>query len=128
LDAVSDIDEAARMHSQTLSSRSDLEHAEALLREVLVDDFERDAKADAGSLSRMLVHLVNMHQALSVSTDDQANVAKRLGDFAVNTTRMSTRNPEAAPKLDRLAHALRTASTRLAETATAPVATTTVAE
>jgi hypothetical protein len=102
------------MNSQTSLSRADLEHAEALLREILVEDFEREAKTDAGSLQRMLVHLVNMHVAVTTSPELQANAAKRLGDFAVTTTRMTVRNPEVAPKLNRLSHALRTASERLA--------------
>lgn len=115
------------MNSQTSLSRADLEHAEALLREVLVEDFERDAKTDAGSLQRMLVHLVNMNVAVSTSPEQHANAAKRLGDFAVTTTRMTARHPDAAPRLNRLTHALRTASARLTDSTTvvaehAPVA------
>ena len=105
------------MNSQTLTSRADLEHAETLLREVLVRDFAPNAKGDAGSLTRMLVHIVNIHHAVATSPERHTNAAKRLGDFAVVTTRMTRRNPEAAPKLNRLAHALRTASRRLTELA-----------
>jgi hypothetical protein len=105
------------MNSQILSSRADLEHAEALLREVLVRDFESNSTGDAGSLARMLVHVVNIHHAVSTSPERLSNAAKRLGDFAVVTARMTTRNPDAAPNLNRLAHALRTASERLTELA-----------
>jgi hypothetical protein len=76
-------------------------------------EFKRDATADATSLDRMLVHIVNMHEALSTSPERHANVAKRLGDFALVTTRMASRNPQAAPKLTRLSWALGAASLRM---------------
>jgi len=101
------------MNSQTLSSRADLEFAEAALREVLVSEFRQDAKADAESLDRMLVHLVNMHEAISSSPERHANVAKRLADFATTSSRMAERNPAAATKLARLSTALRSASERI---------------
>jgi glycerol-3-phosphate dehydrogenase len=103
------------MNSQTLSPRADLEVSEIALREVLVDSFKQDAKADAMALDRMLAHLVNMNEALSTSSQDDANVAKRLGDFAATATRMASRNPDAAPKLLKLSQALTTASQRLRE-------------
>jgi hypothetical protein len=100
------------MNSQTLTSRADLEFAEATLRQALVGKFQ-DAKADAMSLQRMLVHLVNMHQAISLYPDLHANVAKRLGDFAVTAARMASRNPDAAPLLTKLSEILRAAGVRL---------------
>jgi len=100
------------MNSQVLSSRADLEFAEATLRQVLVEQL-KDAKADAMSLQRMLVHLVNMHQAISMSPERHANVAKRLGDFARTVERMANRNPAAAPLLSKLAEILRAAGVRL---------------
>jgi len=109
-----------RMNSQTVSSRADLEFAEAALREVLIGEFKEDGRADARSLDRMLVHIVNMHEAISRSPENYANVAKRLGDFAVTTTRMANRNPDVAPKLTRLSQALGAASQRLSELGTAP--------
>lgn len=102
------------MNSQTLSSRADLEIAEVALREVLAG-IPGDAKGDAVSLRRMLVHLVGMHEALSCSPDGHANVAKRLGDFALTATKIAGREPMAAPKLMRLAGALRCAGDRLGE-------------
>jgi hypothetical protein len=107
------IRESTFMNSQTLSSRADLEFAEAALREVLISEFKQEAKADAESLDRMLVHIVNMHEAISNSPERHANVAKRLGDFAVTTNRMAGRNPVAASKLTRLSQALGNASQRL---------------
>ena len=101
------------MNSQTLSSRADLEFAEAALRDILVEDFRRDARSDAMSLDRMLVHLVNMHEAIHTAPEQLANVAKRLGDFAVTTTKMASRHPDAASKLTRLSRALDAASSRL---------------
>jgi hypothetical protein len=100
------------MNSQTLSSRADLEFAEATLRQVLAGPFQ-DAKSDAMSLQRMLVHLVNMHQAISMSPERHLNVAKRLGDFATTVARMASRNPEAAPMLTKLSETLRAAGVRL---------------
>ena len=105
------------MNSQTSSSRAELEFAEVALRDVLIREFGEEAKADAKSLGRMLVHLVNMHEAVCISPERHANVAKRLGDFAVMTSRMASRNPAAAAKLTRLSEMLRTASSRLRDTA-----------
>ncbi len=101
------------MHSQISLSRAELEFAEAALRGVLVDEFRKDAKADAKSLDRMLVHIVNMYEAISLSPDRHSNVAKRLDDFATTTSRMAGRNPDAALKLSRLSHSRRAASMRL---------------
>jgi hypothetical protein len=111
------------MYSQTPSPRADLQIAEAALREVLVEAFKQDAKADAMSLDRMLVHIVNMYEAIDTSPDRLANVAKRLDDFATTTARMADRNPAAAPKLSKLSEALRATSVRLrtSETGTLPV-------
>lgn len=103
------------MNSQTMTSRADLELAEVALRDALGAEFHEDSKSDATSLGRILVHLVNMNRALSTSPEVHANVAKRLGDFAVSTSKMADRNPEAAPKLERLAEAFRSASARLRE-------------
>lgn len=113
------------MNSQTLTSRADLEFAEVALRDVLVqEDFKTKAKADAMSLDRMLVHIVNMHEAISTSPERHANVAKRLGDFAMTASRMVGRNPEAAPKLARLSEVLSQASVRLSEVNAAAAAKT----
>jgi len=103
------------MNSQALSSQADLEFAENALREVLLEEFKDESRPDAKSLGRMLVHLVNMRETIGTSPEVSTNVAKRLGDFAATTTRMADRNPEAAPKLMRLAQALDTASSRLGQ-------------
>jgi len=105
------------MNSQTSSSRAELEFAEVALRDVLITEFGEEAKADAKSLGRMLVHLVNMHEAVCVSPDRHADVAKRLGDFAVMASRMAKRNPAASAKLTRLSELMSTASSRLGATA-----------
>ena len=104
------------MNSQTLSSRAELEFAEVALRDVLIGEFAEEAKSDAKSLSRMLVHLVNMHEAVCISPERHANVAKRLGDFAGMTSRMANRNPAAASKLTRLSEMLDAAGSRLRDT------------
>jgi hypothetical protein len=107
-----------------MSSQADLEIAEAALRAVLDEDFRTGAKVDAMSLDHMLVHIVNMHAAIGSSPERHANVAKRLGDFAVSTSKMVDRNPQAAPKLTRLTGALLTARTRVGELATGQDAAT----
>ena len=96
-------------------SRSRLDHAEALLREVLVRDFDDSKVAEAGSLGRMLVHLVNMNHAVSTSTDGYANVAKRLGDFANTTARITVPDADSAARLARLVAALKSAKAGLEE-------------
>ncbi|HEX6397805.1 MAG TPA: hypothetical protein VFZ95_10300 [Steroidobacteraceae bacterium] len=101
------------MNSHTSTSRAELELAEVALREILRSDFTANAKSDATSLGRILVHVVNMQQAISISPERHANVAKRLDDFAVSTAKMASRNPEVAPKLSRLADTFRAAGERL---------------
>lgn len=101
------------MNSQTSTSRAELEHAEATLRQILRDDVLSSARSDATSLSRILVHVVNMHQAISLSPERHANVAKRLDDFAASTSKMASRNPAAAPKLSELSNSFRAAGERL---------------
>src|SRR5690349_14780600 len=96
------------MNTQLMMSRSKLEHAEALLREVLRQDVT-EVRGDAASLDRILVHIVNINQAVSLSEENHANAAKRLQDFAVTSTRMSQRNPAAAAELIQLADVLRAA-------------------
>jgi len=89
----------------------------------LMGEFKEEAMPDARSLGRMLVHLVNMHEAICTSSESHANVAKRLGDFALTTTRMANRNPQAATKLKRLSQVLDTASSRLGASTAADAGT-----
>jgi hypothetical protein len=103
------------MNSQTCLTRAELEFAELRLRDVLVEEFRQDSKADAMSLDRILVHVVNMNEAISTSPESHDNVAKRLDDFAGMTSRMATRNPTSAAKLTRLSEALRAVSARIRE-------------
>ena len=108
------------MDTRIAISRARLEHAEALLREVLVSDFETAQPAEAGSLGRMLVHLVNMNQAVSTSPEGHANVAKRLGDFATTTSRITVPDPDSAARLARLVAALKSAKEGLEEKSPEP--------
>ena len=110
----------AGMDSRIAISRARLEHAEALLREVLVRDFEGTQPAQAGSLGRMLVHIVNMNQAVSNSSEGHANVAKRLGDFANTTARITVPDADAAARLERLVAALKSAKEGLEESEASP--------
>jgi hypothetical protein len=101
------------MNSQTLISRARLEHAEALLREALARDFDGNTSSLARSLARMLVHVVDIHRAVSSAPEAYANAAKRLGDFAATLERMALARPEAAPRLERAAAAMRAARTEM---------------
>jgi hypothetical protein len=107
----------APMQSPIPSARAELETAEAELRTLLVGDFRQNAKEDASSLDRILVHIGNIHQAIDVFPDRRANAAKRLEDFAAIAARMTRRHPAATDQLSRLATALRTASLQFRELA-----------
>jgi hypothetical protein len=115
LDGNDGLGECRIMNSQTSVSRSDVEHAEALIRSLIAGDFGTQAPADAKSLDRMLVHLVRIQTAISASPERHANAAKRLQDFSVVTWRMTSRHPDATEDLTRITHALRTAGVRLKE-------------
>ena len=106
---------SAPMNSQTCLTRAELEFAELRLRDVLDEEFRKDARSDAMSLDRILVHVVNMNEAISTAPETHVNVAKRLDDFAAMTARMAGRNPASASKLTRLSEALRAVSSRIRE-------------
>ncbi|MEJ0085658.1 MAG: hypothetical protein WDO72_08250 [Pseudomonadota bacterium] len=76
-------------------------------------DFDAEPRGDAGSLGRILIHIVNMHRAVSTSTDEPGNVAKRLGDFAQVLGRMKPPNADSAARFTRLAGALQAARSGL---------------
>lgn len=95
------------MNSETLSCSAHLEEAQALIRNVLLRDF--DSSSDAKSLDRILFHLGNIQQAVSASSESHVNAAKRLGDFALTAERISGRNLGAVAELTRLSDTLRAA-------------------
>lgn len=103
----------ARMEAQAQTSETHLLQAEALLRDVLEKEFEGSTDGDAASLERMRLHLVNMHRAVATSPEVHANVAKRLGDFAMTTTRLAARWPASSVRMTELANTLRAASSEL---------------
>jgi hypothetical protein len=98
------------MNEQSLSPRADLEFADIAIREVLHDEFRAVAGADAASLDRIRIHVINIQEAVNTSPERRANAAKRLSDFAATASRMSTRHPDAAPQLAKLCNALQAAS------------------
>jgi hypothetical protein len=94
-----------------------LEQAEAQLRDI----FQRhlpNAPAEAGSLGRMLTHVVNIRRAVHESPEVHANAAKRLGDFALTVERMAKRAPandeEMTERITNLANTLKIAGHELA--------------
>jgi hypothetical protein len=73
---------------------------------------------DAGSMARILVHIKNINSSVLASTDDHANAAKRLNDFATALARIA-RNTEApneqlVTRMSSVASDLRSASEKLA--------------
>ena len=107
------------MNTPTLSPRVDIQSAEEALRELLANDFRSEAKEDAGSLDRILIHLANIQTSIESTPACLPNAAKRLNDFATMTTRMATRNPQAKDPLTKLTVALQTAGARVKELANA---------
>jgi hypothetical protein len=112
------------MDTRLSISRARLETAEALLREVLAEDYDGEQTSEARTLGRMLVHIVNMHQAVSNSTVDDANVARRLGDFAKSMSRVTPPTEESGVRFKRLTDALISAKAGLEEKPTEEAAQT----
>ena len=100
------------MNQQTSSPQADLQAAEDAMRDAIRTP-DAITTPDAGSLDRMLVHVINMREAISSSPERHVNVVKRLNDFALTTNRMMSRHPGATPQLARVSEALRTASQSL---------------
>ena len=99
----------------TSSPRSDIQTAEHALRDVVASGLRDDAPETANTLERMLVHVTNMQSAVETTPSSLPNVAKRLRDFSVTTTRLAGKHPKSAEKLEWLAQALRTAGEQVTE-------------
>lgn len=109
------------MNTPTLSPRVEIQSAEEALRELLASDFRNEAREDAGSLNRILMHLANIKSSIVTMPACLPNAVKRLNDFATLTTRMATRNPQSRDPLTKLTVALQTAGARVKELANASV-------
>ncbi len=93
-----------------------LEDSETRLREI----FQRrlpSAPAEAGTLGRILAHVVNIKRSVSESSLDHVNAAKRLADFASTINRMAqqllTTDKDTAARMTELATTLTLAGAQL---------------
>ena len=100
-----------------------LELAESQLRDIFQLHLP-NAPMEAGSLGRMLTHVVNIRKSVTASNQDHMNAAKRLGDFGLTLDRMAKRaapgQEDVAERMIRLANTLRTAAAELAKTNAVP--------
>jgi len=94
-----------------------------------LDDISRDRELlaspiDAGSVTRMAVHITNINSSVLASTDDHVNASKRLNDFAVTLARMAKNsqppNPLLTDRMSAVANHLRFASKELAGATSIP--------
>lgn len=111
--------------SQTLELQ--LDRAQAELHEIVRRSQGAASDFDTGSLGRILAHIANIERSVSASTQDHANAAKRLNDFASTIARMATRittpNADLAARMARLSEILQNAGAQLARSVEAPKAT-----
>ncbi len=109
----------------TPSADNPLEDAEAQLREIFQRRLPK-APAEAGTLGRILAHVVNIRRSVRESSLDHVNAAKRLGDFAMTINRMAQRlfpsDHDTAARMTGLADSLRAAGDSLASNGAAPQA------
>jgi hypothetical protein len=105
------------MNTTTLSPKVEIQNAETALRDLLSDDFRRDAREDAGSLDRTLIHLKNIQEGIESTPACRPNAAKRLNDFAVTMSRMAMRHPQSVDQFAKVSEALRTAGASVQELA-----------
>lgn len=101
------------METKLQTEHPDLDLAQSTLRDVLGEEFRKNAGSEAGSLDRILIHVGNIRNAIEESPECLANAAKRLGDFAEVTSRMRSKYPESSTELTSASQALRAASVRL---------------
>jgi hypothetical protein len=94
------------------------------LRDLCGDREVLRSPSDAASVGRMLVHITNINASVLASTEDHANAAKRLNDFAFTLSRMARGseldNEALTSRLTAVANDLRAASEELARGNTVP--------
>jgi hypothetical protein len=73
----------------TPKSENPLELAVIQLREICREQERLTEPFNAGSLSRILVHITNINRAVLASTQHHINASKRLRDFAVTLDRIA---------------------------------------
>lgn len=112
------------MNDNAPTSANPLEYAESHLREICERRDQYETPIDTGSLGRMIVHIGNINRSVSLSSEDHANAAKRLKDFALTLARIGKRQPppceDLATRINDLVETLTAAGTELASSAATP--------
>ncbi len=94
-----------------------LDSAVSQLRHISDDRELIRSSIDAGSVRRMVVHIVNINLSVLASTHDHLNATKRLKDFAFTLARIARNaeppSEELTTRMARVAENLRAASDEL---------------
>ncbi len=112
------------MTHSTQTLENPLDHAATQLRDICRDHEHLTTPFDAGSLSRMLVHINNINHSVLASTRDHINASKRLNDFAQTLDRiarnLAPEDVELATRMTTVAKTLGAAGEELAKTDSVP--------
>ena len=105
-------------------SENPLELAVIQLRDICRDQERLAEPFNAGSLSRILVHITNINRAVLASTQDHVNASKRLCDFAVTLDRIARhfapQDGQLAQRMNNVAKTLKAAGVELADNDAVP--------
>jgi hypothetical protein len=112
------------MSDSTSPNANPLDSVVDQLRSICGDRELLKSSIDAGSMSRILVHISNINLSVLASTQDHVNAAKRLNDFAFSLVRMAGKSEPPSEALEarvaRIADELRAASDELARNDSIP--------
>jgi hypothetical protein len=112
------------MSDSTPTVDNPLESAITQLRNICSDREVLKSSIDAGSVTRILVHLVNISTSVLASTQDHVNASKRLNDFAVALARIAKKsdapNEVLTTRMTSVSETLRGASEELARSGDIP--------
>jgi hypothetical protein len=112
------------MHINSTTLDNPLDSVISQLRHICDDRDLLKSSIDAGSVSRMLVHVTNINVSVLASTRDHINASKRLNDFALTLVRMAMKsespNELLTARMSSVAANLRAASEQLTRTDAVP--------
>jgi len=80
------------MQLSTPALDNPLEYAITQLRRISSDPELLKSSIDAGTVRRMVGHLVNINLSVLASTQDHVNASKRLNDFALTLARIAKKS------------------------------------
>lgn len=108
----------------TQVTENPLERAIIQLRDICREQERLTAPFNAGSLSRILVHITNINRAVLASTQHHINASKRLHDFAVTLDRIARhfapQDGNLAQRMASVAKTLKAAGEELADNDAVP--------